>query len=125
VRPHLLNSLQRHGWRIALPDQAVHLVHECEGHRPAARQRELAGRLKVLAGIGLFASLDERESQTIAERLVHASFARGDVMTRQGAEAHWLYIIASGPAGVVWEAPTGRSACRRACRREAPSARWC
>lgn len=28
-------------------------------------------------------------------------------MTRQGADAHWLYIIASGQADVVWEAPTG------------------
>jgi len=107
VRTHLLATLQRNGWRIALPDQAVHLVQETEAHRQAAWQRELARRLKALAGVDLFAPLDDRERQTIAERLVHAPFARGDVMTRQGAEAHWLYIIASGQAEVVWEAPTG------------------
>ena len=43
----------------------------------------------------------------MAERLVHAPFALGDVMTRQGAQAHWLYIIASGEAEVFWEAPGG------------------
>jgi CRP-like cAMP-binding protein len=59
------------------------------------RQRELARRIKALAGIELFASLDEAERRKIAERLVHAPFARGDVMTRQGATAHWLYVIAS------------------------------
>lgn len=107
VRVHLLATLQRNGWRIALPDQAVHLEQENETHRQAAWQRELARRLKVLAGIDLFAPLDEGERQTIAERLVHAPFARGDVMTRQGSEAHWLYIIAGGQADVVWEAPTG------------------
>lgn len=117
VRTHLLAALQRHGWRIALPDQAVHLVQESEAHRQAARQHELATRLKALADIDLFASLDERERQTIAERLVHAPFARGDVMTRQGAEAHWLYIIASGQADVVWEAPTGE---RRVLTRLSP-----
>ena len=107
VRAHLLATIQRNGWRIALPDQAVHLVQESEAHRQAASQRELARRLKALAGIDLFASLDEGERQTIAERLVPAPFARGAVMTRQGADAHWLYIIASGQADVVWEAPSG------------------
>ncbi|MFO1285779.1 MAG: cyclic nucleotide-binding domain-containing protein [Rubrivivax sp.] len=28
-------------------------------------------------------------------------------MTRQGAAAHWLYLIASGEAEVYWEAPDG------------------
>jgi small-conductance mechanosensitive channel len=38
VRSHLLATLQRNGWRIALPDQSVHLVQEDEAHRrpPAA-----------------------------------------------------------------------------------------
>jgi small-conductance mechanosensitive channel/CRP-like cAMP-binding protein len=107
VRTHLLATLQRNGWRIALPDQAIHMVQEDQAHREAAWQRELARRLQALAGIELFASLDEGERHKIAERLVPAPFARGDVMTRQGAAAHWLYIIASGQADVFWEAPSG------------------
>jgi CRP-like cAMP-binding protein len=85
----------------------VHLVQEDEARREAAWQRELARRLAALAGVPLFASLDAGERQRIAERLVPAPFARGDVMTRQGAVAHWLYLIAAGEAEVYWEAPDG------------------
>ncbi|MDP2006992.1 MAG: mechanosensitive ion channel family protein [Rubrivivax sp.] len=107
VRCHLLATLQRNGWRIAVPDQTVHLVQEDQAHQEAVWQRELARRLKALAGIELFAALDEAERRKIAERLVYAPFARGDVMTRQGATAHWLYILASGEAEVWWQAPAG------------------
>lgn len=107
VRCHLLATLQRQGWRIAVPDQTLHLVQEDQAHQEAVWQRELARRLKALAGIELFASLDEAERRKIAERLVYAPFARGDVMTRQGATAHWLYIVASGEAEVWWQAPDG------------------
>lgn len=107
VRRHLLATVQRHGWRIALPDQQLHLVQDSDAHREAAWQREVARRLKVLAGIDLFATLEEGERRRIAERLSFAPFARGDVMTRQGAAAHWLYIVASGQADVYWEAPGG------------------
>lgn len=108
VRVHLLAALQRQGWRIALPDQALHLVQQDEAHREAAWQRERARRLKVLAGIDLFDALDDNERGRVATRLVHAPFARGDVITRQGAVAHWLYIVASGEVEVHWEAPGGQ-----------------
>lgn len=107
VRIHLLAALQRQGWRIALADQVVHLVQETSAQREAAWQRELARRLDALSGVELFASLDEAERRKIAERLVPTPFARGDVMTRQGAAAHWLYIIVAGQAEVHWEDPSG------------------
>lgn len=107
VRTHLLATVQRNGWRIALPDQIVHLVQEGDSHREAVWLRELSRRLQVLSGIELFASLDENERHKMAEHLVHAPFAKGGVITRQGAVAHWLYIIVSGEADVFWEAPGG------------------
>jgi CRP-like cAMP-binding protein len=107
VRCHLLATLQRNGWRIAVPEQQVHLVQEDEAHRQAVQQRELARRLQALGGIELFAALDDAERRKIAERLVPAPFASGDVMTRQGATAHWLYIVASGEAEVWWQPPDG------------------
>ncbi|MBL8307463.1 MAG: mechanosensitive ion channel [Rubrivivax sp.] len=108
VRVHLLAQLERCGWRLALPDQAVHLVQDGAPEREAAWQRELAQRLKALAAIDLFQPLDDIERRRIAERLVHAPFVRGDVMTHQGATAHWLYIIASGEAEVWRDTPAGR-----------------
>lgn len=107
VRMHLLASVQREGWRIALPDQQVHLVQDSDSHRDAMWRRELGQRVAVLAGIELFASLDAAERERVAARLVPAPFARGDIVTRQGAEAHWLYVIDRGQAEVYWEAPDG------------------
>lgn len=107
VRTHLLATVQRSGWRIALPDQAVHLIQDSEAHREAVWQRELTRRVRALGGIAFFAPFDDAERRRIAERLVHAPFARGDTIMRQGAVAHWLYMLAGGEADVVWEAPTG------------------
>jgi CRP-like cAMP-binding protein len=39
---------------------------------------------------------------------VFTPFAPGDVMTRQGAEAHWLYLLAEGEAQVVFEDASGQ-----------------
>jgi CRP-like cAMP-binding protein len=39
----------------------------------------------------------------IAERLQYAPFARGDIITKQGSIAHWLYIIMFGEAEVRYE----------------------
>src|SRR5439155_23425044 len=52
-------------------------------------------------------ALSEDEQNEIAERLQYAPFARGDVITRQGATAHWLYIVAFGEAEVLYEPPGG------------------
>ncbi len=106
VRTHLLTALQRHGWRIALPDGLLHVVQEGQAHRAEVEQRELERRVAALAGVDLFATLDEGERRRIAGRLVNAPFARGDTITRQGAAAHWLYIIVGGEAE-VWREDTG------------------
>lgn len=107
VRRHVLAALQRHGWRIALPEQQVHLVKESEGHRDAVHRREQERRLAALKAVDLFAVLDDAERMRLAERLVYSPFAAGDVLTRQGAVAHWLYLLVSGEAEVCWQAPSG------------------
>ena len=107
VRTHLLATVHRNGWRMALSEQQVLLVEDSETQREAAWKRELARRLQALAGIEFFAAFDDAERRQIAERLVDTPFARGDTMTRQGAVAHWLYILVKGGAEIYWEAPTG------------------
>lgn len=44
----------------------------------------------------------------MAERLKHALFTKGDILTRQGAVAHWLYILTEGEAEVALESESGR-----------------
>jgi small-conductance mechanosensitive channel/CRP-like cAMP-binding protein len=103
VRSHVLAALQRAGLRIAEPEYSVHMIKENEAHREVVHARELGRRLKALRGVGIFSSFSEGELKALAERLVHAPFARGDVITRQGMVAHWLYILVEGEAEVWLE----------------------
>lgn len=104
VRVHLFASLQRAGIRISEPQRTVHAVQRDEAHAETVRKRELTRRLALLKGIDLFAGLAEEERSEVADRLQYAPFARGDVITRQGDTAHWLYIVAFGEADVLYEA---------------------
>jgi small-conductance mechanosensitive channel/CRP-like cAMP-binding protein len=107
VRVHLFASLQRAGIRVAEPQRTVHAIARDEAHAETVRRRELTRRQQALAAVTPFAALAEEDKADIAERLQYAPFARGDVITKQGNKAHWLYILAFGEAEVLYEPPGG------------------
>ena len=107
VRVHLFASLQRQDIRIAEPQQTVHAVQRDAAHAQTVKKRELTRRVQALDSVQLFAKLSEAEKAELAERLQYAPFARGDVITKQGSTAHWLYILAFGEAEVLYEPPGG------------------
>jgi small-conductance mechanosensitive channel len=107
VRVHLFASLQRHGIRIAEPQHTIHAVHRDEAHAQTVKKREVTRRVEVLNTVPLFAALAAAEKSELAERLQYAPFARGDVITKQGNTANWLYIVAFGEAEVQYEPPNG------------------
>jgi small-conductance mechanosensitive channel len=108
VRVHIYAALKRAGIPIALPQQQLHFMQDSESLKAARRAREIAARMEWLDGIDLFHSLTVEERRTIAEHLVYTPFARGDVITRQGAVAHWLYLITEGQVEVVLEGEDGQ-----------------
>ncbi len=110
VRVLLFAALRRAGIELAFPEFVVHTIKENEERDAARREREIARRLAALRGVELFSALDPAELRALADRLVYAPFAAGDVMTRQGAVAHWLYILTEGEAEVWIDAPGGRRA---------------
>jgi CRP-like cAMP-binding protein len=87
----------------------VHSIARDQQHAETVRRRELTRRLELLRGVDLFAGLSDDEKEDIAERLQYAPFARGDVITKQGDPAHWLYIVAFGEAEAIYESPSGAS----------------
>jgi len=58
--------------------------------------------------VDLFKPLSDAERESLARHLVYAPFVAGDVITRQGAVAHWLYLVVAGEADVWLDAPGGR-----------------
>jgi CRP-like cAMP-binding protein len=107
VRVHLFASLQRAGIRVAEPQRTVHAIARDEAHAATVRRRELTRRVQMLSGVSLFAALNDGEKADLAEGLQYAPYARGDVITKQGNVAHWLYIVAFGEAEVLFEPPAG------------------
>ena len=107
VRVHLFASLQRAGIRVAEPQHTVHAVTRDEAHAQTVRKRELTRRVEMLRRVDLLAPLSEPEMNEIAEKLEYAPFAKGDVITKQGSAAQWLFIVAYGEAEVLYEPESG------------------
>lgn len=108
VRLHIYAALQRAGIVPCIPEQYVHLEKESAKHDELRHAREVQKRLAFLRQVELFRTLTEDELRLVAERLKYTPFVRGDVMTQQGAVAHWLYIVTEGEAEVVLEAAGGQ-----------------
>jgi small-conductance mechanosensitive channel len=100
VRARLYSALRRADIPLSIPAQALFLTQESESRRERKQEAEIARRLDALSHIGLFQPLAEEEKRRLAARLRSAPFVRGEVMTRQGDEAHWLYVIVEGEAEV-------------------------
>ena len=103
VRQHVVAALARHGMRIGAPYTEQLNLEDDEEHRTAAQSRERARRLEALGHVELFSMLSPEERESLVEHLVRAPFAAGDIMTRQGAVAHWLYLVIRGEADVWHE----------------------
>lgn len=103
VREHALAAITRAGMHLAVPSA----TKENESMRAARHAAEIEHGLAALANVELFAGLTPEELRSLAERLVYAPFVRGDVITRQGAVAHWLYLVIAGEVDVWVEAPDG------------------
>lgn len=107
VRVHLLAALERAGIALALPTTVIHRIAEDEPREARLRAEQLAARVRALQGVELFAQLTAPELETLAGHLVRTPFAAGSVITRQGAVAHWLYLLIAGEAEVWHEAGGG------------------
>ena len=107
VRTHIYTALQRNGMRIAVGEHNVRLTRVDEQHQAAVQARELARRVNALRRVDLFRLFRDDEIRQVAESLIYTPFAYGDVITRQGNVAHWLYILASGEADVSVESVSG------------------
>jgi small-conductance mechanosensitive channel/CRP-like cAMP-binding protein len=99
IRTRIYMALHRADIPLAVPSQSV-LITEEHSHREHLMSKETNKRSAALSRIELFRPLTDDERNEIAERLIPAPFVRGEAITQQGAQAHWLYIMTSGEADV-------------------------
>lgn len=100
VRQRIYFALRRAGIPLSIPAQSLFITEDDPMRRERKREEEVGKRVEALQQVELFHSLTEQERHELASRLSFAPFVRGEAITRQGAKAHWLYIITDGRAEV-------------------------
>ena len=100
VRTRIYFALKRVDIPLSIPAHAIFVTEESQNRKALKSAQDDERRLRVIQNIQLFANLSHEEHEFLATKLRYAPFTRGEVMTRQGAAAHWLYIILQGEASV-------------------------
>jgi CRP-like cAMP-binding protein len=119
VRERIYAALRRAQVPLALPAATLFVSQDDPAHAERKQRRELELKRAALASVELFARLSEEEMSTLAETARVTPFAPKEVITRQGAPAHWLYILTRGRAEV--RVATDHGTDRAVATLEAPS----
>jgi small-conductance mechanosensitive channel/CRP-like cAMP-binding protein len=96
VRSRIYFALKRAGIPLSIPAHALFVTEQSAERRAEDDRQEQARRLRALEKVDLFRPLHEDDRRLLAAGLHYAPFAAGEVLTRQGAEGHWLYLIIEG-----------------------------
>jgi small-conductance mechanosensitive channel/CRP-like cAMP-binding protein len=100
VRTRIYFALRRADIPLSIPAHSLFVTEEDQSRLERKRNEEIETRVAALKRVELFQSLTDEERGSLAARLRVAPFVRGEAITRQGAKAHWLYLITRGDAEV-------------------------
>jgi small-conductance mechanosensitive channel len=99
VRTRIYFALRRARIPLSLPAQSVFLTDE-QRRAEQESKRDHERRLAAVHAIGLFKALSEEDLGKLATSLRYSPFTVGETLTKQGAEAHWLYTVVDGRVSV-------------------------
>jgi CRP-like cAMP-binding protein len=98
IRTRIFGALRRAGIPPARPAQLLFVTPEED--EAARAERLKRRRIAVIEHLDLFQSLTPVERDYVADHLRYAPFTAGETITRQGAQAHWLYVLYTGEVDV-------------------------
>jgi small-conductance mechanosensitive channel/CRP-like cAMP-binding protein len=109
VRCRINFALERAGIPLSVPALTAFVETRDQEREKLHHERDISRRISALdlARVELFREMNDEERLKLAERLRFAPFMKGEMMTRQGAEAHWLYILTKGFGEVIVSTETG------------------
>jgi small-conductance mechanosensitive channel len=100
VRTRVAAALGREGISFSFPTQQLMLTHQSAAHHRRQDDVEQTRRIEALKSTKLFIPLTDEECHELARRLRLSPFTRGEIITRQGSHADFLYILTRGQAEV-------------------------
>ncbi|MEQ1507658.1 MAG: mechanosensitive ion channel family protein, partial [Myxococcota bacterium] len=96
VRSRIHAAMRRAGLPFGVPSTGVY-KQGARGELDRTKVDELrADARRLLDRVGLFDPLTADEKDQLAPRLRHAPYCDGEIVTREGDTAHWLYLLAAG-----------------------------
>lgn len=119
VRTRIYFALQRARIPLSIPAHAVFMTEDTGKRKERKARAENDRRIQALAQVDLFENMSDAERQQIAESLLYAPYTKNEIVTKQGAEAHWLYLIVEGRVSVRVAANDGRE--REVTQMDAPA----
>ena len=118
VRTRIFTALKRANIPLARPTQTVYVNQEEDEVK--REERRAHQRLSAIECVDLFRSLTPEERELVSGHLKYAPFTAGETCTKQGAVAHWLYLLTSGKVEIRRHAAEG-SLAKSLATIEAPS----
>jgi small-conductance mechanosensitive channel/CRP-like cAMP-binding protein len=94
VRLRIYTALRRGGIPLALPASTTFFRTPEDKTVEAVKTHER--RLAALQANDILAHLTLEERERLVDHLLYAPFSRGETITKQGAVAHWLYLLSHG-----------------------------
>src|SRR5208283_5104126 len=91
IRTRIYSALKRASIPLARPISSVVIAPEEDEATHCDRHKQR--RIRAIDTVDLFRSLTPDERSFVADHLVYAPFVAGETCTRQGANAHWLYVL--------------------------------
>ena len=93
-------ALRRADIPLARPVETHFVRVEGEDSDERRAQRHRSRRVEALSALTIFGELTSQERSLLEGQLEYVPFTAGEKMTRQGAVAHWLYVMTTGTAEV-------------------------
>ncbi|HEY6458641.1 MAG TPA: mechanosensitive ion channel family protein [Polyangiaceae bacterium] len=94
VRTRIFMALKRANIPLARPTQTLFVNPQEDEALYEEKKKEK--RVHAIECVDLFHSLTAEERSFVADHLRYSPFTAGETCTKQGAVAHWLYLLTSG-----------------------------
>lgn len=107
VRTRVYAALKRAHIPLAIGAATRFVSNDDDETARRKTQREQARRVAALDAVDLFATMTAEEKAALAGRIHLVTFAPGEIITHQGATAHWFYVLTQGTVDVRVRSPRG------------------
>jgi small-conductance mechanosensitive channel len=96
VRARIHAALERAQIPLAMPAHTAFVEMHDEERSKRRIAREVESRVAAMHAVKLFHTLTDDELRSLAAGVSHATYVDGELVTQQGAIAHWLYVMTAG-----------------------------